>query len=143
MVNFLENNLFSAIEQSFLAFVDPPDSIAVGFSGGADSLCLLDLLARLREIHSFSLSAIHVHHHLHADADQWADFCQKQCEQYGIDLIIKHAYIDENNSLGLEAVARQERYAAFKKTSAKVIALAHHQNDQIETFFFRATAWRR
>ena len=135
MVNFLENNLFSAIEQSFLAFVDPPDSIAVGFSGGADSLCLLDLLARLREIHSFSLSAIHVHHHLHADADQWADFCQKQCEQYGINLIIKHAYIDENNSLGLEAVARQERYAAFKKTSAKVIALAHHQNDQIETFF--------
>lgn len=135
MVNFRENNLFSAVEQSFLTFDDPPDSIAVGFSGGADSLCLLDLLVRLRELYSFSLSAIHVHHHLHADADQWADFCQQQCKQYGIDLIIKHAYVDENNSLGLEAAARQERYAAFEKTSAKVIALAHHQDDQIETFF--------
>ena len=42
--------------------IRPGDSVCVGFSGGADSVCLLELLYELREELSIRLEAVHVNH---------------------------------------------------------------------------------
>ncbi|MCP1660813.1 tRNA lysidine(34) synthetase TilS [Neisseria perflava] len=125
-------NLFHLIEQSFCSLANPAH-IEVGLSGGLDSVVLLHLLVRLRERHDFVLTAVHVHHGLSAHADEWAVFCQRYCDDWEVPLRIVRVKI-EKNGLGVEAAARAARYAAFSDGQSNILALAHHQDDQIETF---------
>ena len=50
------------------------DKVVVGLSGGADSVCLLFLLQRLREEMGFSLEAVHINHKLREEADSEEEF---------------------------------------------------------------------
>ena len=62
--------------------IDAGDRVLVGCSGGADSMCLLHLLALLQEPLDFSLYAVHVHHHLRADsADMDAALVEETCRK--------------------------------------------------------------
>ncbi|WP_416190364.1 tRNA lysidine(34) synthetase TilS [Neisseria sp. CCUG17229] len=108
-------------------------SIEVGLSGGLDSVVLLHLLARLREQKNFKLHAVHVHHGLSPFADEWAAFCQTLCTQLNVDLRVDKVTIHAKGK-GIEAAARAERYRVFSDGLCDILALAHHQNDQIETF---------
>ena len=108
-------------------------SIEVGLSGGLDSVVLLHLLARLREQKNFKLNAVHVHRGLGPCADEWADFCQRLCTQLNVDLRVAKVSIHAKGK-GIEAAARAERYRVFSDGLCDILALAHHQNDQIETF---------
>ena len=119
----------------------PPDGIArpvlVGLSGGLDSIVLLHLLAARG---TQDLRAIHVHHGLHADADAWAAHCRQACAAAGVPLRVVHAQVDREAGLGLEGAARLARHAAFAAElgEGEVLALAHHREDQAETFLLRA-----
>lgn len=111
-------------------------SILAGFSGGLDSTVLLYLL---KQQHA-SLRAIHVHHGLHPDADDWAMHCQRVCDALAVPLCIVRVNVDCNSGMGLEAAAREARYAVFAEAlgNNEILALAHHQGDQAETFLLRA-----
>lgn len=115
---------------------DVPDhsTVTVGFSGGRDSAVLLDALSRLIPER---LQAIHVHHGLSPLADQWAEFCQQFAQQRQIPCQIERVSVDVTGGQGLEGAAREARYAAFQRTGHSWVALAHHQNDQVETVMFR------
>lgn len=109
----------------------------VALSGGLDSCVLLHLLASqpaLRE----RLSAIHVHHGLSANADRWASFCHKLCEESGIRLVCERITVDAHRH-GVEQAARNARYQAFDHHLADgdVLLTGHHADDQIETFLLR------
>lgn len=108
-------------------------SIEVGLSGGLDSVVLLHLLARLREQKNFKLRAVHVHHGLSPFADEWADFCETLCVQLNVDLRVAKAAINAKGK-GIEAAARAGRYRIFSDGLCNILALAHHQDDQVETF---------
>ena len=82
--------------------------------------------------HHPGVTAIHVHHGLSPNADAWAAFCRRLCRQWGVPLKIAKVKVRRSGK-GLEAAARQARYAAFAKEKAQVIALAHHLDDQAET----------
>ena len=101
--------------------------IAVGLSGGIDSVVLLHLLK-----HHPGIIAIHVHHGLSPNADAWAAFCRRLCRQWGVPLTVSKVKVRRSGK-GLEAAAREARYAAFAKLDVDVIALAHHLDDQAET----------
>jgi tRNA(Ile)-lysidine synthase len=105
----------------------PSAEIAVGLSGGVDSVVLLH---QLREHHP--VSAIHVHHGLSPNADAWTDFCRKLCKRLGVPLSVQYVSVRKKDK-GLEAAAREARYQAFKDSKAAVIALAHNLDDQAET----------
>lgn len=106
----------------------------IGLSGGIDSIVLLKLFSRLREQYSeLNLSAIHVNHGLSNHAQHWEQFCQTTCQQLAIPLQIKRAQVTKIPGQGLENSARRIRYQAYHQSTADVIILAHHQNDQIET----------
>lgn len=111
----------------------------IALSGGLDSTVLLSLLAKLRQkqphLQTLSLRAIHIHHGLSQNADNWAQHCQDLCNQFQIPLIIERVQVDKTN--GIEAGAREARYQAIKKylQTQEMLVTAHHLNDQTETFF--------
>lgn len=132
----LANKLFNAVHHSWSAHCADHFSCEVALSGGVDSVVLLHLLWRLKEQNrAFDLSAVHIHHGLQAVADEWVVFCQNLCDKWQIPLTIQKVAIDKNSGLGIEAAARAARYQVFSGCLKNVIALAHHQNDQIESFF--------
>ena len=110
----------------------PPSAspeVAVGLSGGIDSVVLLHVLAAMPRLR---LHAIHVHHGLSPNADAWAQFCRKLCKRLGVPLSLRHVSVRKKGK-GLEAAAREARYAAFAASKAQCIALAHNLDDQAET----------
>src|SRR5262245_39195989 len=100
--------------------------IAVGLSGGVDSVVLL------HQLKDRGVSAIHVHHGLSPNADAWAGFCRKLCKRWGIPLTIEKVSV-RKTSKGLEAAARDARYEVFRRAPASLVALAHSLDDQAET----------
>lgn len=112
----------------------PAERLCVGLSGGCDSVVLLHLLSRLGL--GARLSAIHVHHGLSPNADQWAVFCADYCRRLAVGLDVVRVEVDRQSGLGLEAAARQARYAVLANCTADSLVLAHHQGDQAETVLF-------
>jgi tRNA(Ile)-lysidine synthase len=109
--------------------------VLVGFSGGLDSSVLLHACAR----RDSGLRAIHVLHGLHRDADAWAAHCEQVCSALDIPLTVVRVTVSGHGD-GPEAAARKARHAAFNEAlrDGEVLALAHHRDDQAETFLLRA-----
>ena len=118
------------------------DRVCVAVSGGADSMCLLFLLFDLRDILGFSLSAVHVEHGIRGQAslDDMA-FVADQCASLEIPLetvSVDACGIAQKTSATLEEAERNERYRVFSGIDSDRVALAHHMNDQAETFIFNS-----
>lgn len=116
-----------------------PGPLLVGYSGGLDSSVLLHRLATLPALRTRGLRALHVHHGLHPEADAWAAHCQEVCEGLGVPLHTVRVQVDPKG-LGVEGAARAARHAVFRDALAEdeILALAHHRDDQAETFLLRA-----
>lgn len=109
----------------------------VGFSGGPDSAVLLHLVAawHRRRPDAPSLGAVHVDHGLQPSSAEWSAHCARFCDAIGVPLLQRTAVVLR----GGEAGAREARYRIFADVLAAggVLFLAHHQDDQVETFFLR------
>lgn len=116
-----------------------PRPVLLGFSGGLDSTVLLHLLAASPSLHG-GLRALHVHHGLQAAADAWQAHCEGECARLGIPLQGVRVQVPRNAGAGPEGAARAARHAAFHAAlrEGEVLALAHHADDQAETFLLRA-----
>ena len=120
------------------------DRVCVGFSGGADSVCLLVLLQEFSGELGFELSAVHVNHNLRgAESDEDQAFAEEFCRQRGIPLHLYSFPVAETaaeKGWGLEETGRYVRRQAFEECihrfGADRIALAHHRNDAAETLLF-------
>lgn len=131
-----ENRIFSA-----------DDVVIAGVSGGADSMCLLCVLDYLKMQIGFDLIVVHVNHGLRGeDANRDEAFVKKVCEErnlifeaYQVDVkqLAREAHLSE------EEAGRNARRNAFEDVMERYhgtkIALAHHKNDNVETFFLNLT----
>ena len=115
-------------------------TVTVALSGGADSVCLLHLLNRLKDEYGFLLTAAHLNHGLRgeeADADE--SFCRALCEEWGIPFV--SAKLDvmalRRNGESVETAARRLRYDFLYQAAEGTVALAHTADDQLETVLFR------
>jgi len=111
------------------------ERLAVGLSGGIDSVVLLDLLQRIAKRGGIELTAVHVNHQLNPAADAWARFCRTLCRSHGIPLSVKKVAVKRGNSL--EASARAARYTVYAGVKCDAVALAHNQDDQVETLLLQ------
>ncbi|KZY31378.1 MULTISPECIES: tRNA lysidine(34) synthetase TilS [unclassified Oleiphilus] len=109
----------------------------VALSGGLDSIVLLHTFRLLNP--SLALSAIHVHHGLSKNADDWARHCQQVCQELSIPCYVERVSVTASGE-GLEAAARKARYEVFERllNDGDVLLQGHHQNDQAETVLIRA-----
>lgn len=105
----------------------------MALSGGLDSVVLLDAVCKAYP-HDI-VYALHIHHGLQAQADEWLLFCEQLANRYriGFDFRLLHLPIKGN----IEALARQARYEALLQLCDEHqldhLLLAHHQQDQAET----------
>lgn len=113
-------------------------SAVVGFSGGADSVCLLHILAQKPGI---KLIAVHLHHGLRGEeADADAHFCEQFCNTLGIDFMLVKTDVKSiaaSEKTSIENAGRIARYEAFNKIATEFemekIAVGHNKNDVAET----------
>lgn len=131
------------IKQSVTQFIEKEklftlkDKILVALSGGADSVALLHLLLAL----GYTCEAAHCNFHLRGkESDRDEEFVRKLCKQLYIPLHIVRfetmQYATEKR-ISIEMAARELRYQWFaelkKECNASAIAVAHHQDDSVET----------
>ncbi|HKT31983.1 MAG TPA: tRNA lysidine(34) synthetase TilS [Gammaproteobacteria bacterium] len=112
----------------------------VAYSGGLDSSVLLHALVQRRAALGGELRAVHVNHHLQPQADAWQAHCERVCAVLDVSLECRDVNVAPVKGESLEAVARAQRYAAYRKLlrAADLLLLAHHQDDQLETFLLQA-----
>lgn len=120
--------------------IEKGDRIVVGVSGGADSVCLLDILVSLREELKLSLFVVHINHSLRAEADYEEEYVKKLALEYGVEFFSKKVDINKLVRIekkSTEEIARNVRYEFFnevlEKVKANKIAVAHNLNDSVET----------
>jgi tRNA(Ile)-lysidine synthase len=120
-----------------LAMIPPDAPVCVGFSGGLDSVVLMHLFAEEAERSGRKVTALHVHHGLSPNADDWVRFCERFCANHGVALAVERVRVDPHAAQGIEAAARIARYAAYAARPEPIVALAHHLDDQAETVIFQ------
>jgi len=117
--------------------------VVVGLSGGADSVCLLDLLTLMGERGAIAaeVHAAHLNHGLRgAEADADERFARELAESRGVPIVVERRDVHAaraSDGGSLEAAARRERYAflasAAEAAGAEAVAVGHNADDQIET----------
>ena len=118
------------------ALLSPGDRVIAAVSGGADSVAMLFALYLLRDELGITLEAAHFNHHLRgAESDRDEAFVTDFCGRYDIPLHLGSGRIVPGKK-GLEAAARDARYAFLRRLPGKV-ATAHTADDNAETVLMR------
>ena len=139
--------------KNIISFADEyemfPESglMLVCVSGGADSMCLLEIMLHISYERGFSVGAIHYNHGLRGEeSDRDELFVREYCETCGVPFYTGDGDVMEyaqNNGLGIEAAARDMRYGFFHETAqllgAVRIATAHTADDNAETLIMNLT----
>ena len=113
-------------------------TIAVGVSGGADSMALLHVLLELKDEFAMNIIACHVNHGIRGEtADRDEKFVVEACKRLGVDVRILRADVPgtaKKMHLGVEECGRRIRYDFFNSVAGDVIiATAHTLSDRSET----------
>jgi tRNA(Ile)-lysidine synthase len=114
-----------------------PAPVLVLLSGGRDSVCMLDLAARVRG--AGEMRALHVNYGLRDEADEDERHCAELCAALGVALETERPQRAEGGG-NLQAWAREKRYAAATRLaegSGATIATGHTADDQVETILYR------
>lgn len=128
----------AAIEREGL--IPASATVIAGVSGGADSVALLHILHRL----GYPIIAAHLNHSIRgAEADADEQFVKNLCARLGIECVTQKTDVPalaKEKGLSLEMAAREARHQFFQtlENFSTRVALAHHADDQLETFFLRA-----
>lgn len=127
------------------ALIVSGDRVVVGFSGGPDSVFLVEMLLKLKESIDFNIVLVHINHLLRGEeAQRDEDFSINYGKSKGLEVFARKIDITtlgKERGISLEEAGREARYEFYnevmKKTNSNKIALAHNKDDQIETFMFR------
>jgi tRNA(Ile)-lysidine synthase len=116
--------------------VPPGVRLLVGYSGGADSTCLLHLLHLL----GVDIVAAHLHHGQRQEADNELKFCEAFANELKVPFASGKADVprlSQDLKIGLEHAGREARYGFFQQaafqTGCNLIATAHTMSDNVET----------
>ncbi len=119
-------------------------TIIVGFSGGYDSMCLLDILSKLKEQEEFwemSVIAAHFNHNWRGEeALKEQEVCRLFAASRGMDFYTKTAPNGLKKSENEARIARYEFFEeAFEEYDADAVFTAHNKDDNAETVLYRVT----
>ncbi len=136
--------IFENIKQNIKSILKNKPTIVLGLSGGPDSVFLFHFLKKLHAEDKIELICAHLDHGWRKESALDAKFCQDLCRNNQIPFFITHAQdlgLDLKFNGSKEATGRKLRRHFLEKVlieqNANFIALAHHLQDQQETFFWR------
>ena len=126
--------------------IEKGDRLVLGVSGGPDSMCMLDILNKIKNNSDidmeFSIVVAHVNHMIREEADSDEQYVKEYCKKNNIDFYSKSIDVQKignNMKIGTEEAGRKVRYEFFDEilelTNSNKIAIAHNKNDKIETIF--------
>lgn len=121
------------------------EKVVVAVSGGCDSMVLLHLLTRLAEAMNWRLTVAHFNHQLRGAASEADEkLVVHTAERCGLACLCDRADVREHarsHGVSIEMAARKLRHEFLARVTVEAgagkVALAHHADDQIETFFLR------
>lgn len=137
----------TTLEQRVVQFIQkhgltsPGETVLVAVSGGADSVCLLQVLAQQQAALGVKLHAAHLNHKLRGDeSDEDAWYVVDLAHKLGIPIMLDTrdvaAYRDQKRC-SLEEAAREVRYGFLSETARTVragcVVVGHTRDDQVET----------
>jgi tRNA(Ile)-lysidine synthase TilS/MesJ len=128
--------------------IEDGDKILVGLSGGKDSLCLLELLAKRSRVHrpQFSVEAAHIRmENIHYETD--ASYLQSFCDKLGVPLhVITTRLLPPTTQAKKKPMCflcswqrRKQLFNLAQELGCNKIALGHHQDDIIHTALMNLT----
>ena len=113
--------------------------VIIACSGGPDSMCLLNLLIKLRNKKNLELIVAHVNHKLRSASDDEAKMVEEYAKKNNVTFELQE--LDYQNAKFSEDDAHRKRYKFFKslikKYKANYLVTAHHGDDLIETILMR------
>ena len=120
--------------------LDGVSSLAVGVSGGADSMCLLEILSKLKDEYDIILKVVHVNHNIRGEeALRDQKLVEAYCRDIGAECLVYSVdvpTISKEMGIGEEECGRIKRYECFQKAECGAVATAHSLSDSIETLMF-------
>lgn len=143
----MNNNIIEQVK-TFIAnhqLLKTGDRVVVGVSGGPDSIFLLHFLSKLHNTGTITVIAAHLNHGWRPEAADDAAWVQQYANTLGIEYVLgslKDIIPDNVKKTGsLEEQGRRARRIFFEQIAhdynCSAIALGHHADDQLETFFLR------
>jgi len=123
------------------------DRILIGLSGGADSVCLTQVLFELSKEYNLHLGAVSCHHGLRGEeADEDVRFAENFCRERHICFYKTYEDIEVRalrDKISVEEAGREYRYEVFrrimKEQGYNKLAVAHNADDRAETMLFHLT----
>jgi len=111
----------------------------IAYSGGVDSHVLLHLLASASSEQAIQVNAIHIDHGLQPHSVQWVKHCANTAEALNVHFVSISVRVENIDSLGMEAAAREARYKALEQylSDDDILLTAQHQEDQAETLLLQ------
>lgn len=124
--------------------IEHSDSVVLGVSGGADSMCMMYALNSLRGNMKLKLHVVHINHGIRGEeADRDALYVKEECDKLGLPFLLEKTDVPEivrQTGKSEEEAGREVRYKIFYKVAENVgankIAVAHNLNDNSETILF-------
>lgn len=143
--DFFEHMKLSHLEESIINTIPPESSrLLVAVSGGVDSVVLLHALCAVAGPLNLFLQVAHLDHQIRQESAADASFVRDLCQQWDIPCQVEACNVLElakRERLSLEMTGRQARREFLQRiaeqTDTERIVLAHHQDDQVETFMLR------
>lgn len=143
VMDAFEKKVLKTIEDYHMT--KPGEKVVIAVSGGPDSVALFKVLLNLKDYLNIRISVFHLNHKLRGlDSDMDAIFVNKLAENnkipvYSYSFDVKS--FAKKKKLSLEETGRAVRYNLMEKLAQEKgfdkIAVAHHIDDRVETFFIR------
>lgn len=140
----IRKKVFNYIESNNMISED--DTVVIGVSGGADSMCMLNVLMEYRKELRYEIIVVHIHHGIRGkDADEDMEYVKDFCKKHNISFVAKKydvPRIAKEEKLSEEEAGRKLRYNTFEEILNQnnvaggrgKIAIAHNMDDSVETF---------
>ena len=139
MINKItKNNILSEI--NLVEEYYNTDPIALAVSGGPDSIAMMFLTSQSKKIKKENVTILTVDHDLRKDSRKEANLVMQNAKKIGFKCkILKWKGLKPTS--GIQEAARRSRYDMMlswcKENNVKKLFLAHHMDDQVETFLMR------
>ncbi len=117
-------------------------TIVVGFSGGYDSMCLLDIMSKIKELPEFedlTVVAAHFNHNWRGEESlREQEICRIFAAAKGFEFYLKEAPKGLKKTENEARIARYEFFEeAYEEFDADAVFTAHNKDDNAETVLYR------